>query len=595
MSSSVFGPFHRLSAAACLVIAMSGVSTLAQEPITWLSGGTLPNGGEIVSIAGGRLLVTNSGTIGGVTHEIGSFTLSASGSLSASATIDLSSVFTTGTAINSVSSVLADARGFGVASVIPVASGPADLGRIAIFDSTTGSILKTLDVGYHPDSVSMTPDGTRILVANEGEVASVAADGSFARPGSVSVIDISGVTSGTVTSTLAAITSANVATYDFSAGNLASGVTLSGLRNNRSASPGQFTTVETDIEPEYIAATNAKAYVTLQENNAIAVLDFTTGKFEAIHGLGAITKLIDASDREVSSSQGSIGVNDSIRGLPMPDTMVRFSVGGTTYLITANEGDAHPSDIDTMRISQEGTSGRPVIDPTVKTSLDALYGGNFKADAALGRLTILRDQGDIDADGDIDQPTALGTRSFSIWNAETGALAFDSGSLIEQWVAQNDASLFNVNKTTTTFDGRSDDKGPEPEAVAFATMFGRDYVFVGAERQNGVFQFDITNFLSNPASVSIVGYFNALSGTGFTGGPYVSPESMQFLDASDPGNPTGHHLLIVGYEGEGASIAGSVAVFAVVPEPHGWALVGGAALMALVLTVTRRASGSQAA
>lgn len=589
MSAFVVRPLHWLAALLCVVIVSAPAR--GQVPIKWLDGVTLPNGGEIVSFAGGRLLVTNSGTVGGLAHEIRSYTLTATGSLSTATTIDLSAVFTTGTAINSVSSVLADARGFGVAAVIPVASGSTDLGRIAIFDTTTGSIIKTLDVGYHPDSVSITPDGTRILVANEGEVASTAADATFARAGSVSVIDIAGVTSGNFATTIGGLTSANVATYDFTAGNLASGVTLSGLRNNRSASPGQFATVATDIEPEYIAATNAKAYVTLQENNAIAVLDFTTGKYEAIHGLGAITKLIDASDQD-----GVIAINDSIRGLPMPDTMVKFSVGGGTYLITANEGDAHPSDVDIMRISQEGASGRPAIDATVKTTLDGMYGGNFKANASLGRLNILRDQGDIDADGDIDQPTALGTRSFSIWNAETGELAFDSGSLIEQWVAQNDASIFNVNKTSTSFDARSDDKGPEPEAVAFATMFGRDYVFVGAERQNGVFQFDITNFPTNPEGVSIVGYFNALSGTGFSGGPFVSPESMQFLDASDPSNPTGQHLLFVGYEGDGAAIAGSVAVFAVVPEPHTWAMLSGASLLAVALRRKgRRTTDRQAA
>jgi hypothetical protein len=579
----------------CLVVLCSAPTVRAQLPITWLSGVTLPNGGEVVSTAGGRLLVTNSGTIGGTFHEALSYTLTASGSLTPAATTDLSTVFATGSAAASVSSVLADGRGFGVAAVIPVASGSTDVGRVAFFDTATGSILKTLDVGYHPDSVSITPDGSRILVANEGEVAGNTAEGLFARPGSVSVIDISGVTGGNFTTSLAALTGANVTTYDFSAGNLAGGVSLTGLRNNRSASPGQFVTTATDIEPEYIAATNAKAYVTLQENNAIAVLDFTTGKYEAIHGLGSITKLIDASDREVSSSQGAIGVNDSVRGLPMPDTMVRFSRGGATYLITANEGDAHPNDIDTMRVSQEGSSGRPTIDATVKTTLNGLYGGNFKADAALGRLNILRDQGDTDADGDIDVPTALGTRSFSIWNAETGALAFDSGSLIEQWVAANDSTVFNVNKTTTSFDGRSDDKGPEPEAVAFATMFGRDYVFVGAERQNGIFQFDITNFLADPNSVAIVGYFNAFTNTGFSGGPYVSSESMQFLDAADPGNPTGRHLLIVGFEGEGASIAGSVGVFAVVPEPGTWPMLAGAGLLAVQQLRRRRTAAAQSA
>jgi hypothetical protein len=526
----------------------------APAQLTFMSGVTLPNGGEILSFAGGKLLATNSGTTGTTFHGIEIYTLSPGGGLTTSGSADLASVFGGAANVASVSSVVA------VASVIPVATGATDLGRIAFIDTSTGTILNTLDVGFHPDSVTITPDGTRVLVANEGEFVSSAADATFARPGSVSVVSLAGVTTA---ADLSGVTQASVATYDFTAGNLGSGVTLTGIRDNTLARNTATTVAAaSNIEPEYIAASNDRAYVTLQENNAIAVLDFATGRYEAIHPLGAIEQVVDASDRDGPSGGPQIAIDDTVRGLPMPDTMVRFSRGGTTYLATANEGDARPDDGDVMRIAAEGGASTPAIDPTVKINLDAAYGGDFKANAALGRLNILMDQGDTDGDGDIDQPTMLGTRSFSIWDAATGALAFDGGSMIEQWVAANDPTVFNMNSgDPARWDTRSDDKGPEPEALAFGSINGRDYLFVGAERQNGIFQFDITDL----ADVSVVGYFNSVTSSLDSGGDFISPESIQFLAAGADGNVTGKDLLFVGFEGTGGN--GSIAVFQAVPEP----------------------------
>jgi hypothetical protein len=535
-------------------------SATAQAQISFLHGVTLSNGGEIVSYANGQLISTDSfaTTNASASHKVQFYSLGTNGHLTAGLSVDLASVFGGATNIGSVSSVLADARGFGAASIFPTATGSNNLGRVAFFSLTDGSLLNTLDVGYHPDSISITPDGTKLLVANEGEFVSTAVDSTFARPGSISVVNLAGVTG---LSGISALAASNVATYDFSAANLGSGVTLDGIRNHRLDTAAVKTPNAADLEPEYIAATDAKAYVTLQENNATAVFDFATGKFEAIRSFGAITNTVDASDQD-----GLAAVNDTVRGLPMPDTTVKFIRSTNVFLVTANEGDARPDDGDIMRVSQEGSSGRPAIDGSTKTALDAQYGGNFKASNALGRLNILRDQGDTDADGDIDVPTMMGTRSFSIWNAETGALAFDSGSMIEEYVLTNDPTSFNINSgSLAEFDKRSDDKGPEPEALAFGSINDRDFVFLGAERQNGIFQFDVTDF----ANVFISGYFNPVTATNDTGGSFISPESMIFLSSSD--NPTGKNLLIVGFEGTGGN--GSIATFEVVPEPSTYALL----------------------
>ena len=312
-----------------------------QAQITFNSGVSLPHGGEIVFYSNGQLLTTNSGN---GFHGVQSYGLQSNGSLTSGISIDLGSVFGANLT-NSITSVYADARGFGVASIVPTAKTATDFGRIAFFDLSSGSILKTLDVGYHPDSVSMTPDGTKLLVANEGEYGSTNATAeSFARAGSVSVVNLSGIINASV---LSALTSSNVNTYDFSAGNLGSGVSLQGVRDNTLATNNATTSAGfANIEPEYIAPTNDKAYVTLQENNAIAVLDLASGKYEAIHKLGTITQTVDASDKDGASNGKLIAIDDTLKGLPMPDTMVLFTKNGTALLATANEGDGRGDDGD---------------------------------------------------------------------------------------------------------------------------------------------------------------------------------------------------------------------------------------------------------
>ena len=545
----------------------------ATAQIQFVNGVSLPFGGEIVSYSNGQILTTNSGTPG---HAIQIYSLSNTGSLTSGLSVDLASTFGGAANISSVSSVLSDARGFGVATVIPTGTTAANFGRIAIFDTSTGSILKTLDVGYHPDSVTITPDGSKLLITNEGEFVSVAAEGTFARPGSISVVDISGTTAGNFASNIGALSASNVATYDFGAANLGSGVNLTGIRDNTFAANNATTTaLMANIEPEYITASDSNAYITLQENNAIATFNFLSGKYEKVTSLGSITKTIDASDRDGAGNTVSIGINDTVKGLPMPDTITKFTRSGTTYLVTANEGDARGDDAD---IARANTSA--LVDTVDSGSGDLFYSGSV-GNTGIGRLNILRDQGNLDGDAGIEDPTMMGTRSFSIWNAATHTLVFDSASMIELYVAANDPTTFNINTGTVgNFDTRSDDKGPEPEALAYGTIAGREFVFLGAERQNGIFQFDITD-LNN---VTITNYFNTVTNNTDIGGAFVSPESILFLDAAS--NPSGKNLLVVGFEGiGGVGSNGSLGVFEVIPEPQSAML---AALGAMLAFVRRR-------
>jgi hypothetical protein len=542
----------RLLAAVFLSALLSLVHVRAE--LSLLSGVTIPGGGEVVAhynLASGpdRILVTNSlARTSGVSHRVDIYSLGASGALALEAVADFDAIFGASATL-SVSSVAADpqGRGFGVASIIPK-DNTTVLGKVAFFDVLTGAILRVVDVGFHPDAVRFTPDGRRLIVANEGEFTAGAAQA----PGSISIVNLTGFNALTDLQLRAPL----VVTVDFRDG-LAPGVTLDGLRFNVTGIPAAERYLY--IEPEFSVATNERAYVTLQENNAVAVVELEGGgapRISAILPLGTITQRIDASDRDpANGGLAAININDLVPGLPMPDTLATFLHGGRRLLATANEGDARTDDGDVARAGAAN-----VVDTVASGADDQIFSGSLSDSAGIGRLTISRVDGNLDGDSLVEVPTMIGTRSFTLWS-EDGQRVFDSGSMIEEFVRANAPLTFNMNNgSTTAIDTRSDDKGPEPEALAYGQIDGRHYIFVGAERQNGIFQFDITDL----SRVSIVGYFNIVDGTKVvTGSQYVSPETIVFVPAA--ASPTGKPVLLVGYEGVEPSISGSLAVLEVQP------------------------------
>jgi len=529
--------------------------------------------------------------------------LSNTGTLSEKGFADFSSVFGATANWNGASSVAIDPnnRGFGAVSLIPSASTTTN-GKVAFFDyraatANNARSLVVLDVGFHPDSVKFSADGTKLLVANEGEF--IAASGVNA-PGSLSIIDLSSVTAiGNVSS----LTNTNVSDFDFQAANLGSGVSLAGVRNHSIAAVGTSGTfigtvpdfnvlggtgVGNDpdfykgIEPEFISQSGNKLYVSLQENNAVGVFDLGSSKWEKIHKLGTINQTIDASD-----SDGATAVlNDTVKGLPMPDAIATYSVAGQTYFITANEGDARTDDRDVSRFGDISgpDSMNNIIDQNSPSNFPLTQTG-LRDNTVLGRLNVSRLDGDTDADGKIDDPTMIGTRSFSIWNADTGALVWDSGSgngnaadgsinaatNMESLLLGLDPTYHNMNNGTPGADARSDDKGPEPEALTIGQIGSDMYAFIGMERQNGLMVYNI----SDPSSPYFVGYTNTLSES------LASPEGMLFVSAAN--SPTGGALLLTGFEGVGTEATRGISVHAV-PEPSR-AMLG---LLGLGLVALRR-------
>lgn len=510
-----------------LVLSLCGLRTARAGLVRW-GGIATPNITEIVVYDRftNRLFATSGSAMAVVEFGTGK-------NLTSSATsIPLGGVF--GGALKDVTSVAIDpqGRGFGVLTAIPNASSTV-AGKAVLFNTTTGAVLQELDVGYHPDMVTFTPDGSRILVANEGEPA----NGSDA-PGSISVINVAGVATAADVPSLSA---ANVITTDFSAANLGAGVPpLSSLRIN----PANAATPWRDLEPESITVSGDKAYVSLQEANAIAVYDLNTNTWVDIHTLGTIQQMVDASD-----SENAININDLVHGMPMPDGIASFRVGGQTYLVTANEGDGrdNSSGFNTPDEARANTTG--LVEPGA---------ANLNNITGIGRLTISRFDGNTDADTQIEIPTMFGTRSFSIWNADTGARVADSGSQFEQLTAALVPTLFNSEQSKTAeFDRRSDNKGPEPESVVVGLWRNRPHAFIGLERTGGLMAFDI----SDPTLPQFVDYIN----TGLSNGT-AAPEGLFFIPSWM--SPNGETFVVVAYEG-----AGGIEVFALVPEPGSWLLL----------------------
>lgn len=420
-----------------------------------------------------------------------------------------------------------DTSAFGIANSIAVKNGIVAVaiengankqapGVVAFYD-LDGNLLNSVTVGALPDMLTFTPDGKKIVVANEGEPNSYNQLDSADPEGSISIIDLS--------KGVLRLDQSSVKTADFSAFNaLKDALVAAGVRVF-----GPNVTVAQDLEPEYITVSpdSKTAWVTLQENNALAIVDLETATVKEIKPLGfkdhsLLGNGLDASDRDS-------GINIQtwpVLGMYQPDAIASFTVNGQTYLITANEGDARDYTGFAEEVRVGANSYR--LDPTAFPNAATL-----KNNANLGRLTVTNALGNPDRDNDFDQIYVFGARSFSIWNAN-GSLVYDSGDQFEQITAVQVPDLFNSNGTASTFDTRSDNKGPEPEGVVIGVIDGQTYAFIGLERTGGVMVYNVTN----PNSPTFVQYIN-------TPGD-VSPEGLAFVVAED--SPTGKPLLVVTHE-----------------------------------------------
>jgi len=406
---------------------------------------------------------------------------------------------------------------------VAVEAGPKTNPGSVVFYDTNGNLQGAVQVGAQPDMLTFTHDGKYVLTANEGEPSD---DYTVDPEGSVSIIDVSRGVIG--------LTQADVRTADFKA------------LKKEDLDPsiriyGGNATVAQDLEPEYIAVSgdSKTAYVTIQEANALGILDIASGKFTKVTGLGFKDHNLPGNGLDPSDRDDGIKIaNWPVYGMYQPDAIAAFEAKGKTWLVTANEGDAR----EWGNFVEEARVSTLTLDATAFPN-----GNDLKANARLGRLTVTRFTGDEDGDGDFDKLYVLGGRSFSIRDAE-GKLVWDSGDQFERIVAERYPEFFNASSTNNTRDDRSDNKGPEPEGVTVATINGRIYAFICLERIGGVMVYDV----SDPEAPKFVNFTNPRD---FTGNPTantagdLAPEGILVIPAAD--SPSKAPMLVLANETSG--------------------------------------------
>ena len=304
-----------------------------------------------------------------------------------------------------------------------IEAGPPDRRRpgvVVFYDTRTRlPIGDPVTVGSLPDMLTFTHDGSKLLVANEGTPNAVA-DTAYTAPdppGSVSIIDVE-------TRTV---------------------IATAGFDNVPQFGTNLRTNVGMDFEPEYIAIEKdgSRAFVTLQEANAIAVLDLSLNAFTEIIGLGAKDFSLPGNEFDPKDNDGKVDfINANARGLYMPDGVASYQWRGRTYLVLANEGDFREDNAD------RSTAGS----------------APYSAAAPLDRLRISN------RDSSPGNLYAAGARSMSIRDAD-GTLVYDSGSILD--TEAHNRGVYD--------DGRSRDKGVEPEGVALLDI-ARTHVCVRRPR-----------------------------------------------------------------------------------------------------------------
>lgn len=523
---------------------------------------------------------------------------------------------------------------FGGSVAVAVYNDPAR-GSIQLFD-LEGKRLAGYRAGWLPDMVTTTEDGRTLLVANEGEPLADEADADgdsntdellIDPPGSVSIIELppEGEDPRDATVTEASFT----------------GVPLRGPV--RVFLPGS--SVEQDLEPEYITVKGNRAWVSIQDNNAIGILNIAERRFEVVRSLGfkdhgVDGNGIDASDRDGPGNTplANIRTHENVFGMYQPDAISAFTVpmerlltpeelteernaaevavralpatrasmkvAGTrayrttyrkrlkaltrgskspkqlkrakiqatrsakkassrasarallaivseardsvpsnvteekTFVATTNEGDAR----DYSFYSEESRVSGLSLDP-------AAFSPTAKTNAELARLTATTTLGDENGDGLYEELYAFGARSMSLLDTD-GRVVYDTGDEMEQLALSLDPTRFNIDHAFGggTLDNRSDNKGPEPEAIDTGVVDGTTYAFVAAERSGMIYAYDLS---STPGEAMFAGWINTREDD-------RGPEGMEFLTAAE--SPNGQPSIMVTYE-----ISGTTSLYGVTP------------------------------
>ena len=452
-------------------------------------------------------------------------------------------------------------------------------GTIEIF-SLSGRHIHSYQAGWQPDMVTTAHGGLTILAANEGEPRASGSALALDPPGSVTVIDLRSAKGNPAQALV------REATFN--------GVPID--PSTRIFLPGA--TTEQDLEPEYITTLGNRAWVSIQEANAVGILNIQSASFSEVRSLGFKDHSIpgnglDASDRDDPDGSSpwaptpNIRTHEHLFGMYQPDAISAFRVPNadqiidsaertalrngkgriaaagnsayelaraagrsiswargariraenaerdliraegrasaqTEFVVTANEGDARdwPFYSEESRVSALSLAGN--------------FSGTAKGNKELGRLNVTKTLGKVGSS--YEDLYTLGGRSMSVLDRD-GAMVADTGDQLEQLSLALDPANFNKSNTAgSPVDARSDNKGPEPEAITTGWIGREIYSFVAAERSGMVYAFDVG---SDPRNPSFEGWINTREAD-------LGPEGIQFIRAAD--SPSGNPAILVTYE-----------------------------------------------
>lgn len=467
----------------------------------------------------------------------------------------------TGFTVGGVNSV--DAYDGTVALAVENGDAQSD-GVVAFYEASgSNSFLGSIGVGPLPDLVTFSPDGTTVLVSNEGEPTD---DYSSDPEGSVSVIDVSSGFPG------------SEATAGFS------GFSASSLRSDGVRIFGPDASAAQDLEPEYVAVApdNQTAYVTLQENNAIGKIDISNPESPSVTDIFPLGyKDFSKPGNELDAvDDGEVTIqNEPVFGMYQPDSIEAYEVKGETYLVIANEGDAREYDalFEVGILRNTGTQSESdfqiVIDDDDGSSTNdvdvdesAFSSGVLSGLEGLEVTARPPSFGSVSNSGAAEELYIFGGRSYSILDSE-GNMVFESGSQFEEIVRNSDDvpdSQFNADDNENNGpdeDSESPASGPEPEGVAVGRVAGEQYAFIGLEEVGGIVVFKITN--PREREPEFVQYINTRDfsvdpeteieegGAAADAAGDLAPEGLAFISEED--SPIDDALLAVGFEVSGTT------------------------------------------
>lgn len=369
--------------------------------------------------------------------------------------------------------------------------------------NTDGEMLAMIEAGIQPDMVTFTPDGSKILAANEGEPRNGYGEDITDPVGSVTIIWLNAADP-------ASSSHRNIGFEEFD--EKREELVSSGVMLTRGNLPS------VDLEPEYIDCDNDTAYITLQEANAVAILDLVSGTYRGVYSLGYQDLSLEENALDLIGD-GAYAANTYPDALAayMPDGICGYESNGKTYLVTANEGDAREwgngeagtafcNEIKETLIAADGTEAEKVrvMDPEVTDGLPE------------GKAVL------------------FSSRSFSIFRVDENGLTqvFDSGKDFEELSNKFLSEYFNCSNDDNDCDSRSPKKGPEPESVTVGTVGNDLYAFIALERIGGIMAYRID---TESETATFVNYINTRDFSENPGEaePFltsdVAPEGLYFI------------------------------------------------------------------